>query len=247
MSELEIGRTYKRGDKGVVVKRIQEWLCLQGYGVVIDKDFGAATEEAVTRFQKSAGRKRVDALGEVGPQTYAALVGPMLRALSPIAPDGKTRGKLVAAYAAQHLAEHPREVGGENCGPWVRLYLDGNEGDEWAWCAGFACFLLKQACESLGAALPLEPSYSCTELARRAKAAGVFLAGTGKSDPQIRPGAFFLVRKSTKAWVHIGIVTSTADETFDTIEGNTNDEGSAEGYEVCARTRGWKNRDFILL
>jgi hypothetical protein len=32
-----------------------------------------------------------------------------------------------------------------------------------------------------------------------------------------------------------------------TIEGNTNDDGSAEGYEVCARTRSYTNMDFILL
>jgi hypothetical protein len=32
-----------------------------------------------------------------------------------------------------------------------------------------------------------------------------------------------------------------------TIEGNTNDEGSREGHEVCARTRGYDGEDFVLI
>jgi peptidoglycan hydrolase-like protein with peptidoglycan-binding domain len=38
-----------------------------------------------------------------------------------------------------------------------------------------------------------------------------------------------------------------AAETFRTIEGNTNDDGVREGYEVCARTRNYKKRDFVAL
>lgn len=36
---------------------------------------------------------------------------------------------------------------------------------------------------------------------------------------------------------HTGIVESVNDETINTIEGNTNDEGSREGYEVARRSR----------
>ncbi|MGH8565940.1 MAG: hypothetical protein ACREXW_18380 [Gammaproteobacteria bacterium] len=32
-----------------------------------------------------------------------------------------------------------------------------------------------------------------------------------------------------------------------TIEGNTNDDGSREGYEVCARTRDYNEMDFIKI
>jgi hypothetical protein len=54
-----------------------------------------------------------------------------------------------------------------------------------------------------------------------------------------------LVRNTPSDWTHTGIVVSTSAETFKTIEGNTNDDGSREGYEVCARTRGYSNMDFI--
>ncbi|EBQ8762752.1 CHAP domain-containing protein [Salmonella enterica] len=36
---------------------------------------------------------------------------------------------------------------------------------------------------------------------------------------------------------HAGIVESVNGQTINTIEGNTNDEGSREGYEVARRTR----------
>ena len=45
---------------------------------------------------------------------------------------------------------------------------------------------------------------------------------------------------------HTGIIASAGPDTLQTIEGNTNDDGSAEGYEVCARTRGYTNMDFIV-
>ncbi len=43
-----------------------------------------------------------------------------------------------------------------------------------------------------------------------------------------------------------GIVLRAAEEVFETIEGNTNDEGSREGYEVCQRVRGYPGKDFIV-
>ena len=36
---------------------------------------------------------------------------------------------------------------------------------------------------------------------------------------------------------HTGIIESIKEDILYTIEGNTNDTGSREGYEVCRRTR----------
>ena len=51
MSDLELQRPCRRGDKQGQVHLIQEWLCLQGWHVKIDGDFGPATEAAVKEFQ----------------------------------------------------------------------------------------------------------------------------------------------------------------------------------------------------
>jgi hypothetical protein len=67
---------------------------------------------------------------------------------------------------------------------------------------------------------------------------------------RITPGSFFL-RLATDGepfrYAHTGIVVDAAADTFKTIEGNTNDDGSHEGYEVCARVRGYAGIDVVVM
>jgi len=51
--ELSIDRELEYGSKGPDVRRVQEWLNLNGYGIGIDGGFGRVTEDAVRRFQKA--------------------------------------------------------------------------------------------------------------------------------------------------------------------------------------------------
>jgi hypothetical protein len=90
--------------------------------------------------------------------------------------------------------------------------------------------------------LPIAPSFSCDSLAASAKDKGKFV---GRDKAGL--GSFFLVRNTPSDWTHTGIVVSASAETFKTIEGNTNDDGNREGYEVCARTRGYSSMDFIKI
>ncbi len=245
MEDLVLNKNYKKGSKGNKVRLIQEWLCLHGFYICIDSDFGPATDSAVRQFQR---KKRLKVDGIVGRKTFAKLILPMTDALRSIPSDKKSLGQMVVAYAKQHLKQHPREMGGHNKGPWVRLYMNGKEGPKQLWCAGFACFILKQACKNLGVPLPIKTSVSCDIFAKRAKKKGIFLKESDiVNKEQITPGSFFLTRRTSTDWVHTGIVIRAADEVFHTIEGNTNDEGNHEGYEVCQRIRGYKNKDFILI
>lgn len=239
MNDLQLHNPLRKGDKNGQVKLVQEWLSLHNEGVAIDGDFGSATETAVKEFQ---AKVRLPETGVVDSSTFKQLIAPMTKTLVEIPIDGRSLGELVLAYAQQHLKQHPREIGGQNCGPWVRLYMDGNEGQAWAWCAGFTCFCLKQACDTLKQKLPITHSFSCDELAAFAKAKGRLV---GKN--AIGPGSFFLVRRTSTDWTHTGIVVSLGDETFKTIEGNTNDNSSREGYEVCGRTRSYAKIDFIRI
>jgi hypothetical protein len=249
-NELKQERYYRRGDNGPGVKRVQEWLNLHGFALTIDSDFGPRTELVLRQFQDKAG---LPVTGVADPATFTALVAPMRAALSPIVPKGPSLGHLVVAYAQQHLAQHPREVGGQNRGPWVRLYMDGHEGKDWAWCAGFATYCLQQAATALKMMprpLPLARTYSCDELAAAARRQKRLLSGplTQEQRNRITPGSLFLVRREANDWNHTGIVVATTKDGVHTIEGNTNDEGSREGYEVCARERAFgPNLDFALL
>jgi hypothetical protein len=216
-------------------KEIQEWLNLNGFKVVIDGDLGPATMFAIKQFQLKIG---LPPTGIVDERTIHALTRPLQRAQFEI--TGITSfGDLVVAYAQQHLLEHPREVGGENRGPWVRYY--GEEGEPW--CAGMVSTILRQAAKTLNVPLPVTPSLSCDELAQDAKKRGIFVS----SPKGLTPGALFLNRKTPTDWVHTGIVIAFHDDCMTTIEGNTNDEGAREGYEVCQRIRSYKGKDFIKL
>jgi hypothetical protein len=242
---LTLTTSVQLNDTGPQVKLVQEWLSLNGIGVSIDGDFGPATDAAVKRFQSENG---LIINGLVDQATFEKLATPMANALLPIDPSGQSIASLTLAYANQHLAQRPREVGGDNCGPWVRLYMDGHQGVAWPWCAGFACFCLKAACDALKTALPFTPSFSCTYMAVSAEHNGIFLGNpTDAQKSDIKPGAIFLLEKTSTYWQHTGIVTSVGKDHFETIEGNTNENGSTNGYEVCTRVRGFKKMDFILL
>jgi hypothetical protein len=81
--------------------------------------------------------------------------------------------------------------------------------------------------DTLHLPLPLTPSTSCDRLAQSARERGLFLPGaTGRDPARVTRGSLFLHRL---------------------IEGNTNDDGSREGYEVCHGYRGMQSMDFVLI
>lgn len=129
--------------------------------------------------------------------------------------------------AQSQLGAHEQPIG-SNWGHPVQDYLASVDIDFPAsWCMAFVywCFDKASKQESLGNPL--------------IKTAGV-LNAWGKSthyqvtDPQ--PGDIFIMDFGG-GHGHTGIVISVDDHTIHTIEGNTNDTGSREGYEVCIRTR----------
>lgn len=245
MQEWEFGGDVVVGSSGYPARRVQEWLTLSGIGVMVDGLFGPATAAAVRVFQDREG---LPVTGQVDQSTFERLVAPMTNAMRQIPDATAPLGPLVVAYALQHLQQAPREVGGQNRGPWVRLYMGGNEGVAWPWCAGFVTFILRQAAATLGTPLPFEPSYSCDLLAAHARTKKLFV---GESQPpkrdRILPGSLFVVRRAVGDWDHTGIVVGADADAIRTIEGNTNDSGEREGYEVLARVRGYTGKDFLLL
>ncbi|MET0416090.1 MAG: CHAP domain-containing protein, partial [Actinoplanes sp.] len=87
---------------------------------------------------------------------------------------------------------------------------------------------------------------NCDVLYAQGRQAGVLVSET-EAPAKLTPGSVFLVRRTAGDWTHTGIVTEVRNDTFDTIEGNTNDAGEREGYEVCARTRSYPGKDFLLV
>ncbi len=247
--ELQHDRDVRRGASGRQAGRVQEWLTLNGVAVVVDSDFGPATEYAVGRFQVYRGLPKT---GVVDEPTFAELTKPLRLALAPPTVAPSSVSAAVVAAARQHRNQRPREVGGANRGPWVRVYMDGADGADRPWCAGFVSFLILQAAWHAGVPEPIGGSVSCDTLSREARTDGRFVSGRqvvdGTTSVEALPrGSLFVHRKDDSGWNHVGVIIAAMGSVMETIEGNTNDGGSREGIEVCRRIRNLRNKDFITL
>jgi peptidoglycan hydrolase-like protein with peptidoglycan-binding domain len=245
LPDLQLDSPKKVGSTGTKVKLIQAWLTLHGLKVTPDGEYGKVTADAVRAFQQQKG---LPATGVVDDATYARLVHPIVAALSPIAPNGRSLGQVLVQVARQHLAQKPLEVG-DNAGPWVRLYTGGQEGHLVYWCAGFATFCIQQAADALHVTSPIARTLACDTMA--GQAGPRFLKNPPPSQrARITPGSFFLIPaepgETRWKYQHTGIVTGVGPNGISTIEGNTNIDGSSNGIEVAARTRGW-GLDFIVI
>lgn len=132
-----------------------------------------------------------------------------------------------AAYAADvlHVEEIPR---GSNRGPDVERYqksAGAEAGDPW--CAAFwTCMLLDSGVSR--SALP-ELAASVHGWLDWAKAKGIV------SDTPKRGFVGLIIESATTG--HLVGISAVRGDTVDTIEGNTNTDGSREGYGVFRRNR----------
>jgi hypothetical protein len=251
-------RTQQVGDRGETVRVIQEWLCLQHLPLKIDRIFGPATAARTREFQTATAALAVT--GSVDERTYDLLRRPMTNALGLINVPGAADSKisdLVVKYARQHLEQRAREVGGQNRGPWVRLYLHGHEREPdspqrvASWCAGFVSTIIQQASATLDLAPPMAYRWNCEHLAREAAERHEFVCGDdARRDPtRIPPGSLLLLRDHSNRWHHTGIVVRADDQSVQTIEGNAHHEGDPlhYGHEVTTMCRSWGRLDFVVL
>ena len=253
------------------VIRLQEWLVVRGFTVGanpgsptgsaaaagIDGGFGQNTQAACTAFAAANGLPN----GTVNAAFWQALTGGMQAAFN-FRSGQAAIGDALIETARTHLAQKPIEsrrlvngrlIGQDNSGPWVRAYCLGLS-DEW--CQGAASQWVKQAFGAQNRPLPFSldapqvlPLF-VPSIVSAASRAGRLVSGQGTA--AVPPGSFFFVRGTVDgqaSHIHVGVTASPirADGTFDTMEGNTNTDGSSNGWEVCQRVRSRAACDFGLL
>lgn len=131
----------------------------------------------------------------------------------------------LAAYHCDTLKVH-EEPKGSNDGEWVRKYLSAAGIHEPApWCASFVTYLLR---ECGYAPIPTHPA-AVISWAHWGQASHKTVADPSRGD------LFYLLHGDGTG--HMGIVLENVKGKLRTLEGNTNDEGEREGFEVCRRTR----------
>lgn len=253
LKELSIGSTQKKNgtsNNKKDVMKIQSWLnlfCLTNpeftTSMGIDGDFGTATEKAVQNFQKA---KDIAQSGIVNQQTFDLMCEPMKTAFE-ASISGTDLRQLVLSTAMNHAQCHPYELiikKEANSGPWVRAYMDGNEGTSWYWCMGFVQTIIDQAASKQGKSfktlMPL--TYSCDTVGTVGLQKRLLLRYKEvRNNPAlVKQGDIFLLQKTPNDWVHTGIITSIGKDVFETIEGNTNSGGSSNGNAVLKRIRNFR-------
>ncbi|WP_457419222.1 CHAP domain-containing protein, partial [Roseateles sp. P5_E7] len=121
--------------------------------------------------------------------------------------------------------------------------------DGFAWCACFLYWCFDEASKKLGRKNPLIKTAGCQDHWNRAKPAGVTeitgVRATQKPE-LVKPGMIFIMAFGGGSG-HTGIVESVQGGFITTIEGNSNNEGSRDGFGVFRLTRKINsiNRGFI--
>jgi peptidoglycan hydrolase-like protein with peptidoglycan-binding domain len=232
------------------VQKIQSWLSLfelmkPGSGTLtgIDGDFGSATEKAVMNFQKIKG---VSQTGVVDSNTFNLLCSPLQKAFETTPTGNGLRQRIVSA-AKLHIESAPHELTinkQSNSGPWVRSYMNSMEGESQLWCMGFVQTIVDQAASSLNKnfkdLMPL--TFSCDTVGQTGLTKGLLTRfNKVRENPSVvKPGDIFLVQKLPNDWVHTGLIISVSGDIFETIEGNSNNDGSHNGNRACKRVRNFR-------
>lgn len=141
----------------------------------------------------------------------------------------------LAAYHCDELKvrEEPK---GSNRGPWVDIYLRAAGVDPGnPWCAAFVTYLLQRVGQEQ---FPKHPA-AVIEWSRWAEKSGHLVTEPKRGD------LFFLLNSNGTG--HIGIVLENKGTRIRTIEGNSNDDGSREGYAVVRHERPIRGLRFIRL
>lgn len=148
--------------------------------------------------------------------------------------------RVATALRIAHFFRYVRESGGENHGPTVEAFLKlCGLGPGYPWCLAFVSSVLFL---TLGPLDPLPMTAGCD----------VDLEW-GKAHHQLHlnpePGDIFLLLRTETDAHHAGFVVAVHDDTatFDTIEGNTNTDGSDNGIGVFERTRDRSTAIYVFL
>jgi hypothetical protein len=238
------GHLLKKGvDDKINVRRIQRRLNGRGCGPVPTHGvFNIDTERAVKLFQARFPDVEGQPLlvdGKVGSITWAALFGEESVPGSETAPSSLLAKTLAIARLQIGVMEQPP---GSNRGPEVDEYVRRvglSPSGRFAWCAAFVYFCFDEAAAAQGQVNPVVKTAGVLDHWESAGRRGIprSTGAMAVQDPTlVQPGHIFIIDTGAPGGGgHTGLVVAVANGKLVTIEGNTNDAGSAEGVGVFER------------
>jgi hypothetical protein len=243
-------RLIVKGEKDIkIVKAIQNKLNAVGCGPIdTDGDFGNKTLSAVKLFQstrKDAKGYPLIVDGKIGAITWEALFGSVNVSDQQTASDAFLRELILIAEGEVGTMEVPL---GSNRGPKIKQYLNSvglNEGNPW--CASFIYYCAQKAASKLGNPNPVYKTGGC--LSHWNNTTGIKVKAKDAQDnvSLVKVGSIFIMDHGGGKG-HTGIITSREGGFINTIEGNSNDNGSREGLGVFTLQRKITNisKGFII-
>lgn len=216
------------------VERLQNELKMLGhYAGAIDGVYGEMTEAAVKRFQNL---KAILDDGIVGPITWGRLFPgeAATEALERSSPkDASFQARCIERLIANcRKYVGLREIGNTNRGPKL---------DEWAralgkplgiyWCMSAVQGIFAETAKDMGCPDPLKPDTAgCLDLWNR-------VPDSWKVGPHEGRRGDIPIWDHGDGAGHTGIAAGYGAGLYSIFEGNTNDDGSRNGYEFCEKTR----------
>ncbi len=236
-------RIIKKGEADTtIVTAIQDQLNATGCGpITANGVFDGSTISSVKLFQTrhvDVSGTPLKADGQVGPITWAVLFGSANVPVNNTAPSPLLAEVLEVAASQIGVTESPPN---SNRGPQVDEYLRtvglNPEGQHYSWCAAFVYWCFQQSVNRLQ--LPRNPlvrTAGCLDHWNRATCKKITKQAALKNPALVQPGFIFIIDHGHGSG-HTGLVESSQGGLLVTIEGNTNQQLSSNGYGVFRLTR----------
>jgi len=139
--------------------------------------------------------------------------------------------------AVSQLGQKEEPIG-SNSGPVVDEYLK-SVGLEpgYAWCQAFVYWCYAQAATALGVPNPVVHTVGVLDCWNRTAVNIKIHSSEAQGKPSLINVGDQIIFKHSNGTGHTGIVEKVIGQDIHTIEGNTNNNGSREGYEVERKVR----------
>lgn len=232
------GHVIKMGETDkTLVRPIAERLTALGYKPTSPSGvYDAAFKSLVKLFQT----QHVDALGaplkvdgEIGPLSWGALFDDEVGAAPT---SGGTLRERALKKAISQIGIREKPVG-SNCGPEVESYLASvGLGGGYFWCMAFVHYCFKEAAKEMGVSNPFPKTAACVDAWNKASSFRISKQKAAENPGLVVPGSVFILDYGN-GHGHTGIVRKCAGGSLQTVEGNTNSDGSSNGIGVFELAR----------
>lgn len=222
-----------------IVKAIQKQLNAKGCGLIdVDGVFGNQTFAAVKTFQARNADQNGNPLvidGKIGALTWAILFGENSVTTNSTATQTLLKNTVEIAISQIGVRENPLYSNrGKEVDEYIRAVgLDPKGG--YSWCAAFVYWCFQKAADKIAKTNPVFKTAGVLKHWNNTEYKRISGDDATANPKLIKPGHIFIMDFGSGTG-HTGIVESVTGGFLTTIEGNTNDDGSREGYGVFRRT-----------